>query len=423
VTTCRRILIISQVFWPDSSSVSQQMTDLAEGLSRHGHRIEVLSSRFAYENSGVRFAVLENRFGVRIRRLWQTRFKKSSRWGRVLNYLTFNASFLARLLFVRRKKTDLIIGTTLPPLGPFFCTVFGKIKNVPFALWAMDLQPELAILAGYLKKMSLIAKILQALSDYTYKNSDLIIALDKYMAHYIQKRVGRIRQTVTIPPWPVHTDIYVGQRLDNPFRMQQGFKNKIVIMYSGNHSVMHPLETLLKAAFELRQDDRFLFVFIGAGIRKTEVIAYKNNYGLSNVLALPLQDRDNIHNSLSSADIHAVIEGDGCAGLTHPSKIYGAMSLGKPILYIGPIPSHITDILENCPGNFSLRHGEIDALIKSLHKFSEMSEQEWTKIGSINRIYAKSFFSREISINRICDCLEKLIFTKKNHGKNSHYGS
>ena len=399
------------------------MTDLADGLSRRGHRIEVLSSRFAYENPGIRFAALENHFGVRIRRLLQTGFKKSSGWGRVLNFLTFNASFLARLLFVRRKKTDLIIGTTIPPLGSFFCTVFAKIKKIPFALWAMDLQPELAILAGYIREMSLIAKVLQALSDYTYKNSDIIIALDKYMANYIQKRVGRMRQTVSIPPWPVHTDIYMGQRLNNPFRIQQGFKNKIVIMYSGNHSVMHPLDTLLKAAFELRQDDRFLFVFIGSGIRKSEVLAYKKNHGLNNILALPLQDRDNIHNSLSSADIHVVIEGDRCTGLTHPSKIYGAMSLGKPILYIGPTPSHITDILENCPGNFSLRHCDIDALKKSLQRFSEMSEQEWTKIGSINRIYAQSFFSREISINRIWDCLEKLIFTKKNHGENPYHGS
>ena len=97
---------------------------------------------------------------------------------------------------------------------------------------------------------------------------------------------------------------------------------------------MHPLTTLLETAVRLSDDKRFLFVHIGGGVRLQEVREYKEEYGLDNVMILPYQPRERIHLSLGSADIQVVSLGEGCVGYTHPNKVYGAMFIGKPILYI-----------------------------------------------------------------------------------------
>jgi glycosyltransferase involved in cell wall biosynthesis len=184
-----------------------------------------------------------------------------------------------------------------------------------------------------------------------------------------------------------------GERLDNSFRKEHGLSDKIVIMYSGNMSVMHPLDTLLRAAGELRADDRFLFLFIGGGVRKLEVAKYQRENHLANIRLLPLQDRARISISLGAADLQAVVLGDGCVGLTHPNKIYGAMFIGKPILYIGPRPSHITEILDSCPGNISVPHGSTEELVRRLKEFASRSEEDRGKVGRSNREYGLIHFS------------------------------
>jgi glycosyltransferase involved in cell wall biosynthesis len=389
----KRILILSQVFWPDSSAVSQVMTDLAEELSRRRNRVEVFSSRFAYENPKVRFDAYEEHGGIRIRRLWQTVFAKTSRGGRLLNFLTFNISLLISLFAVRKGKIDLIIGTTVPPLSSFFGAVVARVKKIPFAFWAMDLQPELAITAGYIRKNGLSARILAKMSDVSMSNSDLIVSLDRFMTAHIKTRLVKPVRIVTHTLWPAMDKVNEGERLDNSFRKEHGLSDKIVIMYSGNMSVMHPLDTLLRAAGELRADDRFLFLFIGGGVRKLEVAKYQRENHLANIRLLPLQDRARISISLGAADLQAVVLGDGCVGLTHPNKIYGAMFIGKPILYIGPRPSHITEILDSCPGNISVPHGSTEELVRRLKEFASRSEEDRGKVGRSNREYGLIHFS------------------------------
>jgi colanic acid biosynthesis glycosyl transferase WcaI len=180
-------------------------------------------------------------------------------------------------------------------------------------------------------------------------------------------------------------------------------------MYSGNHSVMHPLTTLLDAAVILRHDPRYLFVHIGGGVKLKEVIEYKEKYNLKNILTLPYQPREYIHISLASADIQVVSLGDNCSGFTHPNKIYGSMFVGKPILYIGPHDSHISEILDKCPGNISVRHGETNLLVESLISFSKKSEQDINLIGHNNKIFANKFFHPKKLIKKMIKSIESVV--------------
>ena len=256
----------------------------------------------------------------------------------------------------------------------------------------MDLQPELSIASGLIGEKSITAKTLSMLGNYTIRKSDKIIALDKYMATYLVKKGALAENIYIIPVWPVMDNVYTGGRMENPFRIENQFGDKTVIMYSGNHAFVHPLDTLLEAALLLQNDPRFLFVFIGGGVRKKDVADFKQQHALSNIIQLPYQPRNNIHNSLGSSDIQTVILGENQVSFTHPNKIYGSMYIGKPILYIGPRPSHISDILDLLPGNLEVLHGEAKKITEQLLGFIALPEAAKLEIGERNREYAMRRF-------------------------------
>ncbi len=403
-----RFLIVSQVYWPDSTAVSQILTDLAEDLVRRGHQVSVIASNRQYEEPQNRFQSRETENGVSIARIWQTSFGKRNVAGRIADFLSFNLSLLLKLLTVRKGDHDVLIGLTVPPMVSFVSGIVARRKGMKFAYWAMDLQPELSIAAGYLQQGSLADSVLSRVGNSIYRRADLIVALDRYMAEHIVRRAGQPSRTVVIPVWPVSAPAYDGPRLQNPFRLAHGLGDRIIVMYSGNHSVYNSLDTLLEAARLLRSDPRFLFVFIGGGVRKKDVTAFQATHGLDNIRQLPLQDRNGLPFSLAAADLQVVVLGEGCQGLTHPSKVYGAMFIGRPLLYIGPQPSYITDLLDQCPGNLAVGHGAAEELAVSLREFAGRDDAARARVGATNRQFAEAHLTRGQIGGRLIDALERL---------------
>jgi colanic acid biosynthesis glycosyl transferase WcaI len=164
---------------------------------------------------------------------------------------------------------------------------------------------------------------------------------------------------------------------------------------------------LLNLARELNEDERFLFVFIGGGVRKNEVTEFKIKYNLNNIIQLPYQPREKIHFSLGSSDIQVVILGEDLVGFTHPNKIYGALFIGKPIIYIGPSPSHVTEILSDLSGNIMVQHGKSEELKNKLLNLCEnFSKTE--EIGKNNQKMAYKNFTPELLINEMCTIIEEI---------------
>lgn len=384
-----RILILSQVYWPDTASTAQHLSDLTLELTNAGHTVTLISSSRAYEKPSERYPSRQQHGAVNVHRLAQTGFSKSSRLGRVINFSTFNLMLLWRLIWMPSGNVDAVLGMTSPPMVSFLGAMVAKWKGWKFCYWAMDLQPELAIQAGMIRKGSLPAKILDAMGRFVFRKSDRIVALDRFMAAYIEQRGAKSGSVCVRRLWPVMEEKYQGARMENPFRISNGFGERIVVMYSGNHAVVHPLDTLLEAALRLRNDARFLFVFIGGGTRVADVTAWKARHQLENIVQLGYRPRAEIHISLSSADLHVVVMGDGQVGFTHPNKVYGAMSVGCAFVAIGPSPSHITDLMDECPGNLSADHGEVEKLTSDLQSFAAKGEAHWTAVGKANAAWAE----------------------------------
>jgi len=145
-----------------------------------------------------------------------------------------------------------------------------------------------------------------------------------------------------------------------------------VVMYSGNHSPCHSLDTLLGAARALQEESDVVFCFVGGGSEQAKV----RGSGLSNVKCLPYQPLNALSNSLSAADLQVVVMGEKFVGIVHPCKIYNILSIGAPVLYIGPEPSHVTDIASKHGQFFMSRHGDVDSVVAGIQKAIELRQRQ-----------------------------------------------
>jgi hypothetical protein len=170
-----RFLIITQVFYPDTVSVSQHISDLAFKLSEEGHSVNVLTSRYPYEEKNITCKLKECINGVEIKRLYQTSFGKSNFFARLTDFFTFYCVITFKLIFLKRNTYDVILGTTVPPLLSFIGVLVAKCKKIKFVYWVMDLQPELSISSGLIKKNSLAARLFTFLGNYIINHSNKII--------------------------------------------------------------------------------------------------------------------------------------------------------------------------------------------------------------------------------------------------------
>ena len=362
-----RILLLNQCFYPDVVSTAQHLTDLATTLASRGHQVTVIASDRGYDDPSIRFKRREYWKGIDIIRIPAASFGKSSKWRRVLNFGSFMLLCSLRLLFLRR--FDVVVALTSPPLISFLAALFVKIKGDSFCFWVMDLNPDEAIAAGWLEQNSATSRILQRMLNYSLKVASHTIVLDRFMKErVVAKGVDAVRVAI-VPPWSHDDEVVYSAAGREEFRQQYGLSDKFVVMYSGNHSPCHPLDTLLDAARVLPE---IVFCFVGGGSEQAKV----RDSGLSNVMCLPYQPLNELSNSLSAADLHVVVMGEQFVGIVHPCKVYNILSIGAPVLYIGPEPSHVTDIASQHGQFFMSRHGDVDSVVSAIQKASESHQRQ-----------------------------------------------
>jgi colanic acid biosynthesis glycosyl transferase WcaI len=174
-------------------------------------------------------------------------------------------------------------------------------------------------------------------------------------------------------------------------------------MYSGNHGPSNPLDTILDAAVAVRDDPRLHFMFIGGGVGKTDVEAAAG----SNIASLPYQPQADLKYSLAAADVHLVTMGDSIRGIVHPSKVYGAMAVGRPILLVGPDENHVSDIINEFDNGWHVRHGDVAATEKVLREIADLSPQDLAAMGKRGRDAIQAAGGKQGAVGRVCDVLER----------------
>jgi len=362
-----KILLLNQCFYPDYVATAQYLTELALGLRDAGHEVTVVASSRGYDNPLNRYPVSETWEGIKIRRIWTTSLGKKAKWRRFVDFGIFWINATQTLL--RLPRFDVTVCLTSPPLISTLGTAVAMLKGGAVVPWVMDLNPDEAVAAGWLKAGGISERLLSMLQGWSFRRASRIIALDRFMAARLMAK-GISESVIHVDaPWAHDDSLNWDESGRLAFREQHGVADKFVIMYSGNHSPCHPLDTVLSAAELLAEDSRFAFLFVGGGSEFVKVKSFAAVRNLKNITCLPYQPLSSLSASLSSADLHLVVMGAPFVGIVHPCKVYNILALGLPFLAIGPKESHLTDLAARLPDSRYARasdYGDIAGLIEHL---------------------------------------------------------
>lgn len=403
----KTLLVVSQTFVPDPASVGQHMADVAFEMARRGHKVLVYASSRSYEDASVEYPLHEWRNNVEIRRIRWSSFGKKSILLRILGTASFMTQVFLRMLL--KPNLEGIFFSTSPPLVGLAATAIGSLRGIPTAYWAMDLNPDQLIMMGKIREGSFKAKLLEKVNRFILKRTKLIVALDRFMAERLLKRGDYKHKLRVMPPWPHEEALESLPHEQNPFRKTHHVDDKFVVMYSGNHSPANPLKTLLEAAVKLKDHPTIRFMFIGGGLGKREVEQYKTTHALANVTSLPYQPLESLRFSLSAADAHVVSLGDNMVGIIHPCKIYGSMAVARPILFLGPKPSHVSDLLDTHGFGEHVSHGDVEGAVAAVVRLASLTPQARSTLGNTAQQVLNQSLTQAKLCGQFCDDLESVL--------------
>lgn len=394
-------VFITQVYVPDPNATGQHLADVAEELASRGHDVTVYTSNRGYDEPSNYYPASETRAGVKIRRVPFSHFGKSSIGVRIAGGLSFVAQSVARA--ITRRHIDAVIVSTSPPMAPFAAIILHALRRARVKYWIMDINPDQIVALGMATPASPTVRAFNWLNRRILSAAEDVVVLDRMMADRMNRKMD-IRDKLTIlPPWPAHDPAPLVSHSENSFRRKYARDDQRIVMYSGNHGPSSPLTTILEAARRLRDDPRLVFMFVGGGLGKREV----EEAAGPNVVSLPYQPRSEILHSLSAADVHVVTVGDAVPGIVHPSKVYGAMSVGRPILLVGPPENHVADIMAEHDIGWHILNGDVESAVGVLSEIASMPSAELESKGlrAYEAIVARG--GRSAAISRVADVIER----------------
>ena len=315
-----RCLLINQFFWPDAAATSQLLTDLARHLREQGHEVDIICGLSGY--SGAEEGV---RPDVTIHRVGSVAFSRG-KLGRLLSYGSFYA--LASLKALTVRKPDVVLTLTTPPLLSLLGNLVKLGRGSRHVIWEMDMYPDVAVDLNYFRRGGLLDRVVGAVADMSRRYADAIIALGECMKQRLEGRGVPARKIVIIDNWADSSAIQVSGKREH--------LDKLVLLYSGNLGLAHDIDTLVGAMRQLRGDPRFLFTFVGSGGRRDELRSMAAAEGVQNIEFKPYVQRADLGQQLAAGDIGLVTQAENCCGSVVPSKVYGLLAAGRPVLFIGP---------------------------------------------------------------------------------------
>jgi colanic acid biosynthesis glycosyl transferase WcaI len=400
-----KLIFINRYFYPDHSATSQMLSDLAFGLAKQNSQqpLHIVTSRQRYDDAAAQLPAEEVILNVHIHRVTTTRFGRQNLLGRAIDYLSFYAASFITLIKLT-KSGDTLIAKTDPPLISVIAALVAKIKRAHLVNWLQDLFPEVAAELGVKLARGLPYKLLKTLRNQTLRQAKMNVAIGELMAERLKSEGIPADKITVIHNWADEEQLHPVPHEQNPLREAWGLQGKFVVGYSGNLGRSHDFDTILNAAAALKDRDDIVFLMIGGGAQLPSVQKQCVEKGLTNVLFKPYQPRENLSESLSVADVHLISLKPELEGLIVPSKFYGILAVGRPIIYIGAQDGELARLINNekCGKVLSTKNAEqlASEINELITVYKSNSKTQVNNIRLIfNRLFSKKSAIHEFSLN------------------------
>ena len=377
-----RVLIVNRFFGGAQIPTGRMAEDVARVLVAAGHEVTALASSGEYVGAACRADVIRHTSsGIRLEEVLVPKWMP-----RAFAWLWFTWQARRR---IPKMDWDVCVLMTDPPLLPLLAarlkdkgtkrpkadrseTTRGAAAGKPkatrrLAVWLMDLYPEALAASGRITRRNPLYKWYFEKRQRALGSADLLICLGQSQKELVETGSTRPTRIAVVPPWDDRGNIALATE----------YSLKNLALYAGNLGEAHCFEEILAAAPHLPGDWTIRFAARGA---KLEALREKAK-GISHRLTridTDMSDRHaptglggNAHAGgppafavsppseeimsqgskveitgyaseaetpglLASARVHLITMSPGWDGIVVPSKLYGCIRTGRPVLFIGP---------------------------------------------------------------------------------------
>lgn len=392
-------VFLNRFYWPDVAATGQMLTDLAEDLVAAGWTVTVVTGAGDYDAATTATPLPRDEVhnGVRIIRVAGTRFGRHRTMGRLLDYATYFIGALLRVLAL--PATDFVVAMSDPPFVVAIAVLAAKLKGVRSVYWVQDLFPQIAARLGVMDERTVTYRAADRFARALNRCCDRVVALGPRMARALWDAGARPECTVVAHNWADAAAIVPVSRSDNPFVRAHGVMDKFVVLYSGNAGRAHTFDAVLGAARILSDDDDIVFLFVGGGKRLAELRAAAARDALGNVRFLDYVPRGELAFSLSAADVSLVTEDPAVEGLLVPSKTYGILASGRPVLFVGSPTADAACMIADADCGVVTAPDDAPALVRAIRALRDDPARR-EQLGANARRAAERTYDRRLATAR-----------------------
>jgi colanic acid biosynthesis glycosyl transferase WcaI len=391
-----RLLVLNQYYWPRVEATANLLTELCEALAEN-HEVTVIAG--ASEGLPAR----QVRNGVEIVRVRSTSFDRARLSRRATNYVTYVLGLVWKAMVVRRP--DLVVSMTDPPfIGAIARIVAARFRR-PMLVIAQDVFPEIAVKLGRLRN-PIVVRLLRILVDSSLRAADRVVVIGETMKRRLEEKGVRSERIRVIPNW-CDSSAVVPMPRDNDWAREHRLRRRFVVMHSGNVGHAQDLDTLIRACTFLRDLDDLAVRIIGGGARRHELTRLAHLLEADKVRFMPWQPYDRRSQSLSSADVHVVGLARGLAGYVVPSRLYGILAAGRPVIAAAEPDSETAQLVASVGCGTVVPPNNPFALARAIRAAHD-GEYDLVEMGRRARAYAETEGDRPIAIRRYEAVLDEL---------------
>jgi colanic acid biosynthesis glycosyl transferase WcaI len=395
-----RLLILNQYYWPGVEATANLLHDLATDLAED-FEVTVLTGMLQFEGVHTGESIVD---GVRVVRVRSASYDRRRLFQRGINYLTY--LFHALRVGWRMPRPDLIFCMTDPPMAADIGVVLARRFRAPLVVTSQDVFPEVAVEVGRLDNPLLIG-VLRKLVAFYLVRADRVVAIGETMRDRLAEKGAPPERIRVIANW-VETSVLVPQPRDNEWARANDLADGFVVMHSGNVGHAQNLDALVRAGSFMRDLDDLVIAVIGSGARHADLVALAELLEVDALRFLPYQDRALLPMSLSSADLHVVGLAKGLSGYVVPSRLYGIMSVARPVLVAAEATSETAQLVEKVGCGIVVEPGRPELLAEQIRR-AHAGELDLEGMGQRAREYVIAEADRKIAVDRYRRVFEEVL--------------
>lgn len=396
-----RILVLNQYYWPGVEATAHLLTELCEALAED-YEVEVVTGMLhGHEGEPRRL----ERNGVSIVRVASTSYERTRLGRRAVNYFSYLGFALQEAMSCARP--DLVLCMTDPPIIGDLGVLVGRRRGAPVLVISQDVFPEIATELHRLTNPAVVS-VLRTLVGAYLGRADRIVAIGETMRRRLVEKgapPGRLR---VIPNW-VDTRELTPQPRDNEWARQHELADRFVVMHSGNVGHAQDLDSLVRSATFLRDRDELRIVIAGFGARHAEMVGLARRLEVEETVRfLPYQKRSRLPLSLSSADVHVVGLAKGLSGYVVPSRLYGVLAVGRPVIVAAEDESETARLVREVGCGIVLPPGRPDLLARAIREAAD-GAFALDEMGALGRAYVERDADRVVAMERYRSLVREML--------------